>query len=58
MNIYELFQTEGVQVPNPKWSKSKKNKEPRYITFTDLDNAKPINNPMANAIYNAIYNNE
>ncbi|AXF52200.1 MAG: putative RNAP associated protein fused to zincin protease [crAssphage sp. isolate ctcc615] len=54
MDIDSIFEAGGILVPNPKWSKSKKNTEPRYITVADLDNVKDIiGSAMADVAYRA-----
>ena len=53
MDIESIFAAGGVQILNPKWSKSKKNTQPKYITVTDLDRAIPNTNGMADAAYTA-----
>lgn len=39
MDIDAIFNAGGVVVPNPSYSKSKKNTQPKFITVTDLDRA-------------------
>lgn len=41
MDINSIFEAGGVQIPNPNYTKSKKNTQPRFITVTDLDRAVP-----------------
>lgn len=39
MDIDAIFNAGGVTIPNPNYSKSKKNTQPKFITVTDLDRA-------------------
>ena len=39
MDVNGVFIAGGVQVPNPKYSKSSKSKEPKFITVSDLNRA-------------------
>lgn len=40
MDVESVFNAGGVVIPNPNYTKSKKNTQPKYITVTDLDKAK------------------
>lgn len=53
MDTNEIFNAGGVQIPNPNYSKSKKNKEPQFITVSDLNNAIPTSNPLVDTFYDA-----
>lgn len=53
MDINAIFEAGGVRVPNPNYSKSKKNREPKYITVSDMDNAIPMSNGLASEAYRA-----
>lgn len=53
MDVNAIFEAGGVKVPNPNYSKSKKNKQPKYINATDIDNAIPIGSGLAGETYRA-----
>lgn len=49
MDINSIFEAGGIQIPNPEWSKSNKNKVPKYITVSDIDRAKPTSSGLASS---------
>lgn len=53
MDTNEVFNAGGIQIPNPNYSKSKKNKEPQFITVSDLNSAIPTSNPLVDTFYDA-----
>lgn len=54
MDVNGIFNAGGVLVPNPNYSKSKKNTQPKYIIASDLDHSvNPTGNAMADVMYDA-----
>lgn len=55
MDVNDIFNAGGILVKNPKYSKSKKNTEPEYITVSDFSSGTVSpSNPIASGAYNSV----